>query len=281
MKLLIGGHVSAAGGLQNAVANGEAIGANAIQIFGASPRTWTARIPESAEIGAYKERLRASGIREAYLHAAYLVNLASASYAIYERSVQSLIGHLSIAEAIGAEGLIFHVGSSKGISRDIALRQEAEGMKKVLAAVSGTSYLIMENTAGGGEKIGSLEDLGLLMRRVGSKRVKVCFDTAHAFEAGLISAYTPGTVAKLCDELDAAFGLSRLIAIHANDSKTASGSHHDRHENIGEGYIGMSGFRALAGERCLREKTWLLEVPGFLDEGPDRKNVEILRACFS
>lgn len=279
-ELLIGGHVSAAGGLKNAINNAEAIGANAIQIFGSSPQTWVVRMPSDTDVTEYKKRLHASNVKQVYLHAAYLVNLASASDLIYRRSVQSLTDHLKVAEKIGAEGLIFHVGSSKGIARDEALRQEIEGMKKVIESVPGRAHLIMENTAGGGEKIWSIEDIGFLFKKIGSRRVKVCFDTAHAFEAGIVKEYTKETVSKLCDEMDVAFGIENLAAIHANDSKTICESHHDQHQNIGEGYIGIAGFRALAREKRLRDKAWLLEVPGFSDEGPDKKNIDILRRCF-
>ena len=279
-ELLIGGHVSAAGGMKNAIDNAEAIGANAIQIFGSSPQTWAARMPSDADVAEYKKRLHISNVKQVYLHAAYLVNLASASDLIYRRSVQSLTDHLKIAEKIGAEGLIFHVGSSKGIARDEALQQEIEGMKKIIESVPGRAHLIMENTAGGGEKIGSIEDIGFLFKKTGSHRVKICFDTAHAFEAGVVKEYTRASVSKLCDEMEDAFGLENLTAIHANDSKTIYESHHDQHQNIGEGHIGIVGFRALANEKRLRDKAWLLEVPGFSDEGPDKKNINILRRCF-
>ncbi len=222
-----------------------------------------------------------SGLKAAYLHAAYLVNLASSNDIFYLKSVRSLVDHLKIADALGINGLIFHIGSSKGMSREAALDQEVEGMKKVLKEVPGHTHLLMENTAGGGEKIGAaIEEMEYLFKKVNSERVKVCFDTAHALEAGQIMEYTGEMVKKLFDEWDRAVGLENIEVIHANDSKTAAGSHHDKHENIGQGFIGIDGFRALAGEPRLRDKVWLLEVPGFEDEGPDAKNIELLRSCF-
>jgi len=277
----IGGHVSTAGGISNAIVNGGAIGAATIQIFGSSPQTWVTKFPSEEEIKKFKEAKRKSSIGSVYLHAAYLVNLASASDEIYEKSIKNLSEHLKIVELIEAEGLIFHLGSNKGISKEDGLKKEIAGIKEVLKRVSGKSLLIMENSAGGGDKIGSnIEEISFLFKTVRSNRVKMCFDTAHAFEAGLIGEYTQENVKKLFDNLEKEIGLEHMVVLHINDSKTAHESHHDRHENIGEGYIGIKGFQMLAKEKRLYNKAWLLEVPGFDDEGPDKKNIEILRSLF-
>jgi len=278
---LIGGHVSTSGGLYVSVLNAEAIGVNAMQIFGSSPRMWYARIPKENEIKTYKAHLAKSGIKAVYLHAAYLVNLASTSQDIYRKSVKSLIDHLTIAEAIGANGLIFHVGSSKGMDRKKAFKQQVDGMKEILRIVSGKSQLIMENTAGGGDKIGgTVDELADLFCQVNSQRVKICFDTAHALESGMIEKYTQKNIKNLFDEFDKKIGVENIVVIHANDSKTEYNSHYDRHENVGEGYIGMRGFIELAKEKRLARAAWILEVPGFAGEGPDKKNVDILRSLF-
>lgn len=277
----IGGHVSTAGGISNAISHGEVIGAHTIQIFGASPQTWGTKFPSEEEIKKFKEAKKKSSIESVYLHAAYLVNLASASDEIYEKSIKNLSEHLKISESIDAEGLIFHLGSNKGISKEEGLKKEVAGMKEVLKRVPGKSFLIMENSAGGGDKIGSnIEEMSFLFKEVNSDRIKMCFDTAHAFEAGLIQEYTKENVKKLFDVWEKEIGLKHMVVLHINDSKTAYESHHDRHENIGEGHIGMKGFQVLAKEKRLYDKAWLLEVPGFDDEGPDKKNIEILHSLF-
>ena len=139
----------------------------------------------------------------------------------------------------------------------------------------------MENAAGGGEKIGKTAgELAYLLKKVNSKRVKICLDTAHAFESGIIKEYKSDGIKKFLDEWDKEIGLENITALHANDSKTLWNSHHDRHENIGAGYIGLAGFKALAREKRLWNKAWLLEVPGFDNEGPDKKNMDILKSCF-
>lgn len=279
-KPKIGAHVSTTGGLFTAFERAKEIGAECIQIFGASPRTWQVKLPNEEEIRKFKEEEKKTGIGPVYLHASYLVNLGSPNPDLVSKSIKSLSDHLKIAELIGAAGLIFHIGSSAGMDKEKSFNQTIFGMKKVLADVPGKSFLVMENNAGGGEKIGkTIEELAFIFKKLGSKRVKVCLDTAHAFESGIIR-YDAADIGVFTDKIDREVGLENIVAIHANDSKTLWNSHNDRHENIGEGHIGFPGFKALAKEKRLWDKAWLLEVPGFYDEGPDKKNVEILKKCF-
>ncbi|MAF80116.1 hypothetical protein CL629_03500 [bacterium] len=277
----IGAHVRAAGGLWTAIDNAKSIGAVCFQIFGASPRQWYAKIPSSEDVEKFRSELKKKKIGPVYLHAAYLVNLATPNRELLGKSIQNLSEHLKIAEMIGAEGLIFHPGSSKGMkSRVSGLNQEARAIQKILKSVPGRTRLIIENTAGGGEKIGTIEDIKYLYKKIESERVKICIDTAHAFEEGMIEKYTKAKIKKFIDEWDGAVGLKNIPVLHINDSKTVYESHHDRHENIGEGYIGIQGFRALAKEPRLQNKDWILEVPGFKNQGPDKKNIDIIKSCF-
>lgn len=272
--------MSAAGGLHYAISNAKKIGAECMQIFGASPRAYEVKPPAAEEVKRYKEELKQSGIEPVFLHAAYLVNLASPNDYVRAQSIKNLAGHLRIAETIGAQGLIFHIGSGKDSSREQAIQKTAAGMKEVLRNVPGKARLIMENTAGGGNSIGdTAEEIGAVLKKVKSGRVKVCIDTAHAFEAGMIDEYALPKVKKFLDELDKHIGFNNIVAFHLNDSKTLAGSHHDRHENIGQGHIGIEGFKNLARDKRMKTMPWILEVPGFADEGPDKKNVEILQKC--
>lgn len=281
MMTLIGGHVSTAGGFLKAIKNAECIGAECIQIFGASPRQWHTRMPSQKEIEVYRRAIKKSSIRRVYLHGAYLVNLASIDGDKRKKSVKNLIEHFSIAELIGADGIIFHVGSGKGMSQQEALDLVIEGMKLVIKNVPGKSELIIENAAGGGQKLGAnAKEIGEIISRIKSSRVKVCFDTAHAFEAGLIDEYSSTKIKSLLKDWDAEVGLENIVALHINDSKSPFYSHYDRHENIGKGYIGLNAFKNLAKEKRLFNKAWILEVPGFNGEGPDKKNIDIVRACF-
>lgn len=280
-EFLIGGHVSAAGGFYKAVERAAAIGGTAMQIFGASPRSFQAPLPKPEEVKKYKEALQNSPIRAVYLHALYLVNLATADEMLFAKSEKSLADHLRIAEALGADGLVFHPGSAKGQTREAALVKQAAALRRILEAVPGEAKLLAENTAGGGDKLGGpLEDLEFLLKEVRHPRFGICLDTAHAFEFGLVKSYSVAECEKLVKAIDEKIGLENLAVIHANDSKTPNASNSDRHENIGHGEIGLAGFKNLASQPALRAKPWLLEVPGFKDEGPDAENIRILFSCF-
>lgn len=279
--LKLGAHVSTAGGLYKVIENGTRLGARAVQFFGSSPRQWSVKFPTKPEIDAFQKHWKESDIAEVYLHASYLVNLASDNTDLWLKSVDNLSAHLKIAEMLGANGLIFHVGSAKDGDKNRAVKKVAEGMRLALEHVSGKVWLILENGAGGGTKIGSdPEEIGKILKLVDSPRAKFCLDTAHIFESGMIQAYEPEHIKKLLKEIDQHIGLENLVAMHINDSKSEFNSHHDRHENLGKGKIGLEGFRNFAKEKSLHDKAWLLEVPGFDDLGPDRPNLEILESCF-
>ncbi len=276
----LGAHVSTAGGLHKAIENATRIGAETIQFFGASPRAWSARVPTREDVALFKGAMAPSDVKSAYLHASYLVNLGTPDPELLTKSIANLSAHLVIAEQLGARGLIFHAGSAKGNSGQ-ALQQTIKSLATILETIPGSSKLIIENAAGGGEKIGSKpEDIGEIISALRSPRVATCFDTAHAFEAGLVEHYDRAGIEKLIARLDEAIGLDRLVALHVNDSKTKFDSRHDAHENLGEGFIGLEAFRALAKTKELQKADWILEVPGFDDLGPDKKNVDILKSCF-
>jgi apurinic endonuclease APN1 len=282
----IGGHVSVAGGLINGITRAKEIGANTIQIFGSSPRTWTVHGHSPEDIQKFQAAAKASDVGPIFLHASYLINLASPDPLARAKSEASLKAQLELTNAIGADGLIFHIGSGKEMPKDEALTIVADSLLRVLKSVKGAAHLVIENSAGGGQKVGSsIPEIGEIIRRVQKKseehaRLKVCFDTAHAFEAGIIEEYTPGNIRALATLFDHEIGLSRLVAMHINDSKSAFNSHHDRHENIGEGFLGMKAFENLLKADEFSKAAWLLEVPGFDGMGPDKKNIDILHSLL-
>lgn len=278
----IGAHLSRSGGFGEVVFKAKDMGLNCLQIFGSSPRQWQVKYPSEKEAKEFRESRKKAGIREVYLHAAYLVNLASPEKEVFDKSVRNLAAHLKIAEELGADGLIFHIGSGKELPKSEAIKRVAEGARLVLSEVPGETRLILENSAGGGQKLGSFpEEIAEIVRAIGSQRVAVCFDTAHALEAGLVLDYSENSVKNLIGRWEESIGWNKTPVIHANDSKTAPDSHRDQHENIGAGFIGPSGFKKLVAEPLLRDKAWILEVPGFDGNGPDRKNVELLQQCFT
>ncbi|MEY4731427.1 MAG: hypothetical protein RL681_373 [Candidatus Parcubacteria bacterium] len=278
-KVTIGAHVSAAGGLSNAVLHAQHIGADVIQFFGSSPRQWAAREPRAADALEFRRAAERAGIKQVFLHAPYLINVATSDVALWKKSVALLATHMRIAAAVDARGVVVHLGSGEsGLFRDQALDRAVAGIKQVLRHAPGKAWCIIENSAGGGEKIGrDLGEIATIISRIASRRVGVCFDTAHAFEAGIVPSYSATDVDRLASEIARTFGWERLAVIHANDSKTAFDSHHDRHENIGKGLIGEDGFRNLLRHEKFRRVPFVLEVPGYDGNGPDKKNVDVLK----
>lgn len=279
--LKIGAHVSVAGGLYRAIENAQNIGANTIQIFGSSPRQWNVKLPDEKQVELFKKEIKKSNIGPTFIHAPYLVNIATPDETIRNKSINNLIGQMKIAELIGAEGVIFHIGTRKDLEIKNALKKCSEAIKIILEKVPGKAKLIIENNAGEGKKVGTTqEEIGKIIRQVKSDRVGVCIDTAHSFESGIIDKYTPKKIKSFFDTWEKEAGKNKIIALHINDSKTLAGSKHDRHENVGQGYIGLSGFQNLAKEKRVTGIPWILEVPGFNNEGPDKKNINLLKSLF-
>ena len=273
----IGAHVSASGGADKAIDNALEIGAETIQIFASSPRTWTFRSQKPGAVAAFRERSLQTGVGPAFLHGSYLVNLGG-NPELAEKSVASLTSHMNAASALGASGVIFHAGSHKGRGFDNVLDQAAGCLSRVLDDTADETWLIIENSAGAGTHIGAtFGEIGRMVEATGSDRLKVCLDTQHAFAAGYRITDRDGLNAAL-EELDGAMGLERLAAVHANDSKTELGSGVDRHENIGHGLIGERGFATIMSHPSFAGVPFLLEVPGIEGGGPDRINVDALKS---
>jgi len=194
-----------------------------------------------------------------------------------QKGAESLINYLQVAHDIGAMGVIFHLGSHRGAGFDSVFLQVAEACRRVLDNSPQDTYLIIENSAGMGQHIGSkFSEIGRIMREVGHPRVKVCLDTQHCFAAGYNIA-DRAAIDSVMEEFDREVGLKHLVAVHANDSKVPFGAGVDRHENIGEGQLGLEGFEVIISHQAFREVPFLLEVPGRDGNGPDKPNVDILK----
>ena len=273
----IGAHVSSSGGISKAIDRGADIGCEAIQIFGSSARSWAFKHPAEKEVAAFKERRAETGMGAVFFHAIYLINLGSPNPELVEKGVQSLINYMTLAANIGADGVIFHPGSHKGQGYEQVFDQAVNAIKRVLDNTPEGPYLCLENMAGMGQHLGAkFEELGGILKEVNSPRLRICLDTQHSFAAGY-DLTTPEGVESMIAQFDAAIGAENLAAVHANDSKQLCGSGVDRHDNIGEGYIGESGFAAIMGHPAFRDVPFFLEVPGFEGDGPDRRNVDILK----
>lgn len=274
----IGAHVSTAGGIDKAIDRAQEIGAEAVQVFVSSPQSWGYRAIPGETIEAYKRKVSAAGIEPTFFHGVYLVNLATGNESNLGKGIESLKFYMDTAAALGALGVIFHVGSHGGVGFEKVLAQIVRSIQQVLGNSPGHPFLIMENSAGMGNHAGSkFSELGRIIRGVGSERLKVCLDTQHCFAAGYDVATEDGLKATL-EDLDKEVGLANLVAVHANDSKGPLGSGVDRHENIGSGHIGVGGFATIVSNPAFANVPFLLEVPGHTNSGPDKENIDTLKA---
>ena len=277
----IGAHVSSAGGISKAIGRGVEIGCETIQIFGSSPQTWAFTPISETEIEAFRSLAEENQISPIFLHCIYLINLGSSNPANLVKGIDSLINYMTLAHKIDAEGIIFHPGSHKGSGFEAIFSQVTDSIKQVLDKSPEGPSLCLENMAGMGQHIGtSFTELGEIVKSVDHPNLKVCLDTQHSFAAGY-DIRNPQGVANMLEEFESAIGTCKLAAVHANDSKQPLGSGIDRHENIGQGLIGESGFEALMSHSTLSNTPFLLEVPGFTGKGPDRDNIDILKTIRS
>ena len=274
----LGAHVSSAGRIDKAIERAVAVGAESFQIFGAAPQMWRRKHHPDEDTESYRQKFREAKLNSSFIHAVYLINLASPDDELLRKSIDTLTAELDLASRIRADGVIFHVGSHMGSGFDHALPRIAAGMSEALDRTPDDALLLIENNAGAGRSVGSaFHEVGAIMDAVDHPRVRVCLDTCHAHAAG----YNVATIAGLkstIDEFQREIGADMLSAIHANDSKTELGSGKDRHENIGQGTIGMKAFRRMVRNRTLRKAAWLLEVPGYEGGGPGKADVDILKA---
>ncbi len=273
----IGAHVSTSGGISKAVGRGKEIGCEALQIFGSSPQGWAFKPIAGEEIESFRQQAAEAEIGHVFLHAIYLINLGTPAVENLQKGIDSLVNYLELAADIGATGVIFHPGSHGGRGFEAVLPQTVDAIKEVLDRSPEGPYLVVENMAGMGQHIGArFEELGGILQGVDSDRLGVCLDTQHSFAAGYDLTSRDG-IEDMINEFEREIGCSRLKAVHANDSKRPCGSGVDRHDNIGDGFIGEDGFAAIMGNPAFAEVPFLLEVPGFQGKGPDVQNIEILK----
>mgnify|MGYP001143188662 CR=1 FL=1 len=276
----IGAHVSTSGGLSKGIERAHEIGAEAVQVFASSPRAWAFRPASDEEVARFRKKSMDTGVSPTFIHASYLLNMGGAPDLV-EKSVESLTNNMREAARIGAAGVIFHGGSHKGAGFDAVLGQATAALQRVLSESPDDVWLIIENSAGMGAHIGaSFQELGRMVEAIGSTQVMICLDTQHTLAAGYNIVDGAG-IEEALDEFDKEIGLERLVAVHANDSKMELGSGVDRHENIGEGRIGVKGFQTIMGHPAFRDVPFVLEVPGFDKKGPDKENVDRLKAIRS
>jgi len=276
--MLIGGHVSPAGGPANAVARGEERACQAIQFFNQSPRAWRPRVYSDQEVAAYHEALAASEQVDAMLiHAVYLLNCASEDEEIRGKSLTALKHALDAGAALGAVGVVLHPGSAltKGGSVEKAIERAGAVIREALEESAEGGILHLEDTAGAGGTLGrSFEELAALIEAAGgSERIGICLDSCHLLASGYDIRTAEG-LSDVLDRFDEIVGLDRLGSLHVNDSMTPLGSNRDRHINLGEGEIGADGIAAFLSEPRFDGLPVIFEGPGHKGKAVEREDIE-------
>jgi deoxyribonuclease-4 len=278
--MLIGAHVSPAGGPAKAVQRGAAIGARSIQIFNQNPRAWKPTVYSEEAVAAYHEAMAATDVDALLIHAVYLLNPASDDPEIREKTLTSLIGSLRAGDALGARAVVLHPGSAKTGDPAAAIARAGEVILEALAE-SDHCALHLENTAGAGGTLGrSFEELAALTEACGGhERIGLCLDSCHLLASGF-EIRTPGALTEVLDECVAKVGVDRLASLHLNDSQTPLGSNRDRHAGIGDGELGDDGCAVFLSEPRFEGLPVVLETPGDPKKGwaaKDMKNAARLR----
>jgi deoxyribonuclease IV len=273
--MLIGAHVSPAGGLPKAIERGVERGCRAIQIFNQSPRMWKPTDYREQDVVAFRAAMADSPIDAVVIHTVYLLNCASEDAEIRAKSLASLTHSLRVGARIGARGVVLHAGSAKRGDVASAVRRAGETIRRALADSEGCP-LHLENTAGTGGTLGrSIEELAALLDAArADARLGVCLDSCHLLASGY-DIRTPAGMDELIGEIAAQIGPERVGSLHLNDSQAPLGSGRDRHANIGQGELGERGCAAFLGTPALQELPCVLETPGEKHGGAKREEVEL------
>lgn len=273
-----GFHISITGGFKNVVERALKKKCQTIQLFSRNPRGWDFSALDKDDIANFQKAVKQADISPVFVHMPYLPNLATQDKDLHKRSVASLTTELERCEIIGAQFLIMHIGRGMGISDEAALEKVSEGINNSFREIDNSVKLLLENTAGMGSEVGyNFNQIKKIFGMVEDKdRLGVVIDTAHIFEAGY-PIHTREGLDKTLKEFDSMVGLKRLHLLHLNDSKTDLGSRVDRHWHIGEGKIGLEGFRNIVNHPLLKHLPGIMETPR-KDDKEDLKNMKVIKS---
>jgi deoxyribonuclease-4 len=276
----LGAHMSISGGVEKAVVRGQEVGCEAIQIFTKNSNQWKAKPLTNTEVKAFREACEAAGIGPVIAHSAYLINLAAPDEALYEKSIQASLDELQRCEALDIRSLVIHPGAHLGTG-------EEQGLERIAAAIDRIhrelpklqAALTLEVTAGQGTVLASkFEHFAAILEQVDEpERLGFCLDTCHLLAAGYDFRTRQG-YDQMMQAWDDLVGIERIRAVHLNDSKKDLGSRVDRHEHIGEGYIGTQGFAWLLDDPRLAHLPMVLETPK--EDNADVRNLAMLRSLI-
>lgn len=274
----LGYHMPTSGGYTRQLSIATEIGAECLQVFVGSPTTWRMSAPDAAALGSSADLVRDAGIFPLVVHGAYLINMASKDEDNFRKSHDLIQESLHRASLLRAPYLVIHVGSHGGAGLEYGYERISEMLESLRTDWPDDVCLLLENTAGSGNTIGSsFQELGEIRRRAGDPPwIGICLDTCHAFSAGYPVNDSKGWRETL-DIFDAVIGLSALKILHLNDSLTPFASRKDRHANIGEGSIGVGGFRAMMTMTALVGLPGILETPDNGDYAGYRRDISLLK----
>ncbi|MGB6068032.1 MAG: deoxyribonuclease IV [Desulfomonilaceae bacterium] len=282
-SVLLGAHVSIAGGVHRAIGRGEDLGCTAIQIFTKNAAQWKGNPLTAEEVERFKKERDRTGIM-VIAHDAYLINLGSPNMALLKKSRAAFLDELERAEKLGLPYLIMHPGSHSGSGEEAGLRSVVRSFNAILRKTSGFQVrILVENTAGQGTALGhSFQHLRRIMEETAEpERIGVCLDSCHAFAAGYDLRGSSG-YHRIIEEFDSVVGLDRLNAFHLNDCKKGLGLRVDRHEHLGKGALGLEFFRLVMNHRRFRHVPKIIETPKFLEgDDMDPVNLDLLRTLVT
>ena len=280
MTLAFGSHMSASGGVDKAIARGEAIPVESLQLFAKNERQWIARPLDPDVVQRFHDEVVRTGITKLVVHDSYLINLASPKPDILEKSIPAFTDELQRCDLLGIPYLVTHPGAHTGSGVDAGIARFAQSLNEIFEAMPESKTLtLLETTAGQGTTLGrTFEEIAAIIDLVEDKaRVGVCMDTCHIFAAGY-DYRTPKQYAGTMTQFDSLIGLERLKVIHLNDSKNPLGSNKDRHDHIGAGEIGLEGFRQFVNDPRLNGLPGILETEKDDAGENDRRNIATLRS---
>lgn len=272
-------HLSISGGVARAAERACELGCDTFQIFSRNPRTLKAKPIDPDDAAAFRAAVLKSGIRPVVIHVNYLINVASPKDDTYQLSVDALTDELARADALGAELVVMHPGNHLGSGVEAGAARIASAIDRAYEYTQASARLCLENMAGAGTEIGTaFAQLRMIMDMAQyGPRLGVCFDTCHAYGAGYDVATAHGLRATV-EEIESALGIDRVVAVHANDSKGQLGAGKDRHEHIGDGMIGLAGFRNILACPELAGLPFILETP--VDSPDDQvRDLAAIRSC--
>jgi deoxyribonuclease-4 len=245
--VLYGAHVSSAGGISTAIDRAEELDCDAVQVFTQSPQMWKPSVHSEEQVTRFRERREEAGVEAVVCHALYLVNLAGADKELHRKSVTAMRASMETAAAIGADGVVFHVGSHLGNGLAAGYRRAVPALRQLLELTSDRLWLVLENSAGAGSTMGrSVDELASFFDRLdGHKRLGICLDSCHWWVSG-VDVTSPDALDEALAQLDEAIGLDRLRCLHVNDAGAALGANRDRHASLGLGQMkdGLATFVA-------------------------------------